>query len=197
MSDIVSAYTSFNAPIIQYLSNFAKCPSWSVRPTNWNIQSDFALNQHNTNQSNPCGAVFSNANLTFLPKVMLTYGQFTPAIAFAPNALNNPLSQQSITQLPYLFTASNTPIAFPYDLEIANISTYDAQTMNPLITNTTYTFSALVNNYSISSGNLAFEGNKFQIYRRSVQLHQPIGDSVQPDTHLFRARLLSSGEQLL
>ena len=99
------------APVIQDAPNLA-CASFIIVPSNWTIQSDVPGNTHSNSSSAwsalfgaGCGDQWSNANLTFAPKVTLTYP--APFNSFIANSINNP-PIPSITQKAFVFIAANT-----------------------------------------------------------------------------------------
>lgn len=160
MNNIIGTFTTGTSAntlcqyAIRYLPNCAVFPfgtnTFTVKPTSWAIQSDISSNTH-ANQTGLANQIdqYSNANLTFTPNVILTYGQFTPAITFPANLINNP-GINSITQLPFSFIVSNAIPGNYIDRRILNSSIFDQQTYNPLQGNTTFTIIGLVNNYTVS-----------------------------------------------
>ena len=149
MTDITGPFT-FNSPIIQYYENPAYCPTWTVPPVSWSIQSDNPSNQR-SNQSNQCLDLWSNLNVTFKPKVSLTYNGFSP---FTANLLNNPLMTNSITQDKFLLVGSNAPIASqtaPYTRILINWSSSNQYNLKPQNTLNTYISTFLINNYTFTA----------------------------------------------
>ena len=175
MLDMNGALT-FNtlcSPVIQYFPNCAVFPFasnvFTVKPTVWKILSDAVGNQHSngTALANDMEQ-FSNANQTIslANNVVLTYGQFTPAIAFAINAVNNPSVQSSIAQTQFKFFAQNTHPSSPYTREIGTFNAFSlisgALLSNAI--NVTVTQTDLLNNYTISNVSTVQSANNFQLY---------------------------------
>ena len=170
------------ADVFQYYPNCAEFPLaanvFTVSPTSWMIPSDFPGNQHSNQTGSNFNVIqFSNANLTIpLNDLVLTYGQFTPPIAFPINAINNPLMQTSITQTKgcgtSFFAFGNTVPSSPCTREITNITNYDEQFRKLLYANTTIFATYGFNNYSIVNTSV-FSGNNIQLYIASSAYQNP------------------------
>lgn len=173
MLDLNSALTfnSYSNGCIQYLPCLASNTVWTAKPTSWSIitASQPLPNQH-TNTS--AGEQFDSPNLTIslLNSITLTYGQFSPAISFAMNALNNPLVQQSIMQTQFKVTTSNAVV--PYTREINNITGYSEATHGKTIENFSIFGSYAINNYTFSNSSTA-AGNNIQVYIPSSTYQNP------------------------
>jgi hypothetical protein len=148
MNDIANAIT-FDNPIGQKAANFAYCPAWNVVPTSWYIQSDLPRDQY-VNQSSPCGDQWSNNNVTFAPTIILTYNSFP--YTFTVNLLNNP-TITTISQYPFNIVTTNTPsivASLPYQRRIANVITYDEQSLQGLTANSLMITTLTYNNYTFT-----------------------------------------------
>ena len=171
MTDITGPFT-FNSPIIQYYENPAYCPTWTVPPVSWSIQSDNPSNQH-SNQSNQCLDLWSNLNVTFKPKVSLTYNSFSP---FTANLLNNPLMTNSITQDKFLLIGSNAPLASqtaPYTRILINWSSSNQYNLKPQNTLNTYISTFLINNYTFTANTTFNSTPRANIYIPQSNFQNP------------------------
>lgn len=178
MTDMNGELT-FNSPTLQYDPNLAYFPynsnTFTATPTSWKIMSDVAFNTH----SNFTGTAyneeqFSNKNSSYAPNIILSYGQFSPAISFSVNALNNPLMQTAIGLSVCGFVASNSLPSSPCTREIANITTYNQSSKVKLIANSSMTFTASLNNYTINIGSgVAWTANNFQVYTSLSNYQNP------------------------
>jgi hypothetical protein len=152
MTDITSTFgtNTLCSVVIQYFPNCASVPSFSVIPTKVHIQSDNPLNSYG-NGNFVIGTnnidVWSNANLTLIPKITLTYS-FT---SFTANCVNNPLGCTPISQTPLAFLAGRTTPLSPVTRDLFNITTYDQQFQTPLNAVTTASFQWTFNNYTGSN----------------------------------------------
>ena len=132
-----------NSPQIQYFQNI-DCLAFNSKPLSYSIQSDNPLNQHNANQTGgTCGAVWSNANLTFMPKVTLNYGW----TSFVANIVNNP-AIGTITQDAMGFVANALSPNSLYSREIVNITHWSQLNFSNIAANTSGSFTYLLNNYT-------------------------------------------------
>lgn len=182
MTDILGTFTTntiCSEPAIEYFPNCLLYPfasnSFTIKPSTWTIQSDILQNSApNKTGSNYNLLQFSNANLTFYPKIFLSYAQFSPAITFIANGIDNPIAAASITQTKFKFISSNSLPATPYVRKISNISSYSMQTTTQRINSSTYVIqSDLFNNYSIINQTTPFVGNNFQVYMPEANYINP------------------------
>ena len=160
MTDMNGALT-LNSPTIQYYQNAAYFPSaanvFTVKPTNWQIIGDSPL----TAQYNMTGQAyntvnFTDANLTFTPKIKLVY----PFATFTMNLTDNPKVQNTITQTALAMVLANSINANMRTL--ANFSIFSQGTFNgiknvnaSLLLNLSingYVFSKTLSNTSTTNG---------------------------------------------
>ena len=161
-SNLGSNYLCSNA--IQYFPNCAVAPAFMATPTSWGIKSDVLANNHaNSIVAGNNIDQWSNANLTFLPQVILSYGQFSPAIVFTANAVNNPILQTPISQLPFNIISSNVVPSSPYTRVILVANIYDQKTQTALSANTQVIHSWSFNNYT-GLNSTFFNGTTFNGY---------------------------------
>lgn len=157
MTDITNTFT-FNNPVIQYdanLANFSK-GSFTALPSSWQIwSSPLTATMANT----ILGDQFQSGSLTIPVNVQLTYS-FTKFNISLPN---NPAVQTTITQNAMQFIATNSAPSNIITRKILNISTYSEGNFQSISANTTVSFAALYNNYTIS-GSVNFNANQFYVY---------------------------------
>lgn len=166
MNDISSppTFTGTCANVIRYFPNCAQPPGWNAKPTSWQMQSDVIGNNH----TNTTGATnidqWSNANLTFTPNLRLIYGQFSPAISFIANIINNPVLPTTITQGAFNVITANAVPPAPTTRQILSIVTENEQTLAKMNTSTSVSFSLLFNNYTVNSQSSIMGANAFGTY---------------------------------
>lgn len=176
-SVIITGPFTFNTLCSRTLQYFPNCVifpfgtnTFTSKPTSWTLKSDYPGNQHKnfTGTSNNLEQ-WSNANLTYIVtgNLILTYGQFTPAITITATSAQNPLMTSSITQTlgctSAFFAFGNTVPSAPCSREITNITNYDEQFKKLLFANTTIFATYGFNNYSISN-TTSFSANNMQLY---------------------------------
>ncbi len=183
MTDINGVFT-FNAlctPLIQYSPNCAVFPSganvFTAKPSSWEIKSDVLLNQY-ANVSNL--DEWSNANVTFMPKVELNY----PFTSFIANVSNNPGITQ-LTQDQWKVYAQNSIPSAPYTRELQAVNTLDQQFLSALNTNDTNAFQALFNNY-ILPDNTTTVTNTI-----GYNVYIPLSNYLNPQIYIYNISLLS------
>lgn len=172
MTDVNSAIT-FNNPVIQYFPNAAYCPTFTVKTTWWRLVGDKPQNNPRNTSTPSCLDIFSNANITFPTVVQLNY-TFVTFNAFLPN---NPALQASVTQSQFKILAQNSIPAFPYNALTFNISSYNEQTSALTKSNTTFSFTGIFNNYTISNQTIINAANAYAIYR-------PLGNFINPSFNI-------------
>jgi hypothetical protein len=133
-----------NCALFPYAAN-----TFISKPSSWYIQSDTGLSTYNGTGSKSNFIQFSNNNVTFTPKIILNYNQFSPTYSFQLNLTNNPKMQNSITQQPLTFVLSNTLLTGRRNL--ANFSIFSQDNFNALNdVNLSLRMSGLFNGYVIS-----------------------------------------------
>jgi len=169
MADISSPLTC-NSPIIQYFPNFCSTPSFTQIPLSWYIKSDNPLNQYSNTIT---GDQWSNANVSFMPSISLTYNSFAP---FVVNDINNP-NIGSLTQSQFLFLSGNTVPTIPYTREVFNSSGFDLQFYTSLPTSRSDSLQALFNNYSFLAS-YTFSTNTFPM--NNIKTYIPLSNYQNP-----------------
>ncbi len=148
MTDITDTpiYTSE----IQLFPILANTITFSASPTSYSINSipsSFTITGNTLS-----GAVFQTSTSgSFYPQFKLTYGQFSPALSFYANQLNNP-KDTAISITPFTFTLANTINAALRT--IANFSIFSQQTFNGVAANLTLQVNGTFNNYALTSNNV-------------------------------------------
>ena len=146
-------FNSLCNTLIQDTPNCALFPygtnTFTSKPSSWYIQSDTGLSTYNGTGSKSNFIQFSNNNVTFTPKIILNYNQFSPTYSFQLNLTNNPKMQSSITQQSLTFVLSNTLLTGRRNL--ANFSIFSQDNFNALNdVNLSLRMSGLFNGYVIS-----------------------------------------------
>ena len=157
MTDISGAYVS-NTMCSTPFQYYADCligqynifASGAI-PSSIGIKSDMTINQYystvvaNTNTL----LTFFNANTTFPLVTYLTYNQFSPAITFTANVLNNPKMTNTFTQGAINYLLSNT---MPSNRRVlGNFSVFSQQAFGSVVTNLTLKFNATINHYIVNT----------------------------------------------
>lgn len=157
MTDITNTFT-FNNPVIQYdanLANFSK-GSFTASPKSWQIWSSPLTT---TKANTILGDQFQSGSLTIPVNVQLMYSFTTFNISLP----NNPAVQTTITQNAMQFIATNSATSNIIKRKILNVSTYSEGNFSRIPANTTVSFTALFNNYTIA-GSVNFNANQFYVY---------------------------------
>jgi len=143
-------YTAF-----QYLPDLAVIPSngFTTPPINWTLYSTPQSYSHVNSGANE---IFSGSGTSVSNMLHLCFN----ILCFNTTALNNPLLGTTMSLTPFTFVAGTSG-----QRQILNITSFDEQTFNRIASNSVFTFTSMINNYTFNSGGILSTGTTtFNVY---------------------------------
>ena len=170
--------------MIQYFPNGVSIPQtcFTSIPTSWQLNS-FPMVRSKPNVTK--NDTFTT-NQTLLPtNIMLTYGQFSPAVVFNITLSNNPSVQTSTSLTAFALAATDSAPTPPATRKLINVSTFDTQFQTPLIATTSTSFGIIFNNWTIPNILTSYTAANYLIY-------MPYGNYANPPATIYNSTSLSS-----